>query len=340
MWDICGLTLAPGEKRQTVLRVDMGGLVHDGRLGAEKPAGGYEMPATLLCGAKPGKTLLVTAGIHSGEYAGIPAVQRAAREIEPEKLCGNLLLIHCVNTSGFWAVSPAVLPEDGFNLNKNYPGRPDGTVGERLADWFVRELFPKTDFILDFHGGSWAERMTPCIFYPDAPAVTEASLAAAKALTVPYLLRSGARGGEYSYAANFCGVPGLLLERGWGYYCQADWCDADYSDIRLLLGHLGMYEAPVGLDAADVRKTVYHAPVYITAGESGLWHPLVHEDCAVKQGELMGYMEDFFGSRIAEYRAQAPGRVIYYAAGLAVSAGDALITICLDEDAEAASQQM
>ena len=42
----------------------------------------------------------------------------------------------------------------------------------------------------------------------------EVSLAAAKALDVPYLIASGADGGEYSYAAVYHDVPGLLLERG------------------------------------------------------------------------------------------------------------------------------
>lgn len=53
MWNICGETLNPGEKKQVML---------------EPGVKGYQIPATLICGNKPGKTLLVTAGIHAGEY--------------------------------------------------------------------------------------------------------------------------------------------------------------------------------------------------------------------------------------------------------------------------------
>ena len=56
MFTICGHTLIPGQKKQTALQ----------------PLPGYEMPATLVCGAKPGKTILITAGIHAGEYPGVP----------------------------------------------------------------------------------------------------------------------------------------------------------------------------------------------------------------------------------------------------------------------------
>ena len=58
MWHICGHTLEAGEKKQ----IDLEPGVKD-----------YIIPTTLVCGAKPGKTLLVTAGIHAGEYPGTAA---------------------------------------------------------------------------------------------------------------------------------------------------------------------------------------------------------------------------------------------------------------------------
>ncbi|MEF2879213.1 MAG: succinylglutamate desuccinylase/aspartoacylase family protein [Blautia sp.] len=108
MWKICGEQLAPGEKKQIFL---------------EPGVPGYKIPATFICGAKPGKTLLVTAGIHAGEYPGVAAVIRLAAQINPSQAEGNILLLPCVNTSGFWARTVAIIPEDGFNLNRHYPVR-------------------------------------------------------------------------------------------------------------------------------------------------------------------------------------------------------------------------
>ena len=71
MWKICGQELSCGEKRQILLKPGM----ED-----------YEIPATLICGQEPGKTLVVTAQIHAGEYNGTPAVVRTAKDIDPEKL--------------------------------------------------------------------------------------------------------------------------------------------------------------------------------------------------------------------------------------------------------------
>ena len=328
LWHICGETLHPGEKKQTVLRVPMDGLYHSGNVSGE-PNGDYEIPATLICGVRPGKTVLISASIHSGEYVGIPAVIRVARKLEADRLSGRVIMLHCVNTSGVLNHHYRTVPEDGFNLNSGYPGRADGTVGERIAAWFVREIFPQTDFMLDLHGGSPEESMTPLVFYPHAEKVRAGALAAAKAMNVAYLLESFAVRGQYSYAATAMDIPGLLLERGSGAFCTEPEIRADRDDIRLLLDHLGVYPAEPGTYDADLLRTVCRSTVYLEAEESGLWYPAVDRGADVKKGQLLGRVEDFFGSVLREYHAVADGRVMYFTCGLAVERGDALAAYSL-----------
>ena len=231
MWKIAGFSLQPGEKRRVTIEIPVE------EAGEEKM---YPMPATLICGCGKGKTVLITAGIHAGEYPAIPAVIRAAGEIQPEELNGNLIFIHCVNTSGFFKRTFGLIPEDDFNLNGQYPGKEGGTTGERIADYFVRNFFDEIDFMMDMHSGGQQEPLTPCLFYPLAEAVTEEALAAARALDIPWLIASTATAGQYSYAANYHKVPGLLVERGYGGFCKKEWVDAYYRDIFLLLKHLEM----------------------------------------------------------------------------------------------------
>lgn len=313
MWKICGQELAQGEKRQVILHPDLEA---------------YELPATLICGKEPGKTVVITAQIHAGEYNGTPAVIQAAQEIAPERLRGNLVLMHCVNTSGFWKQHWRTLPEDGFNLNSDYPGCADGTPGQKLAYWFEKEIFPQADFLLDLHGGSVNEPLTPCLFFPKAEKVAEASLAAAKALDVPYLIASGAKGGEYSYAANYHDIPGLLLERGYGGYCRAEWIAGHKRNIYLLLRHLGMYESAE--PELDYEPKVYEKTVYLESEKAGLWYPAVKEDDKVKKGQLLGRLEDYFGNVIEEFYAEGDGVVFYYTGGLSVREGDSLVAYGLD----------
>ena len=335
LWRICGETLSPGEKRQTILRVPMDGLPHRGVIG-KAPNGDYEIPATLVCGARPGKTVLISASIHSGEYVGLAGVIRAAREIDPENLTGNVLFLHCVNTSGVLTHHYRTVPEDETNLNQGFPGRADGTVGERIEAWLVREIFPQVDFILDLHGGSPEEDMTPLVFYPRAERVRGASLAAARALSVRFLLESTATRGLYSYAANALDVPGILLERGNGVFCTGEEIEADRRDIRLLLDHLGMCPAESGDRAGITPPRVFRRTVYLESEIQGLWYPAVEKDTDVEKGQLLGVTEDYFGNILREYRAEDDGHVMYYTRGLSVEPGDALVTYSLlkSEDTE------
>ena len=331
-WTIFGETLSPGETKRTVLRIPVGGLPNRGALcPGEDKTGDYEMPMFLLNGAGVGRTVLISAGIHSGEYAGIPAVIRAGRELDSAKLSGRLILLPCVNVSGFWGLSQALVPENSSNLNRTYPGDAEGGVGERIKAFFVRELFPQLDFMLDFHGGSVAEKMTPLIFFPKAEKVTEVSLAAAKAMNVGVLVASDANNGQYSYAANFMDIPGMLLERGGGFYCYREWSEADWRDLRLLLDHLGLYAAEAGTRDEGLVRRVFRDAIYLDADENGLWHPAVTVGETVKKGQTLGVLQDFYGETIKEYFAEADGFVLYLCEGLALRAGDFLIAYGLTE---------
>lgn len=317
MWNICGVHLKNGEKKQVMI---------------EPGVEGYEIPTTLICGKHPGKTLLVTAGIHAGEYPGIAAVKQFAEVIDPSVVQGNIILMHCVNTSGFWKRTVAILPEDGFNFNHDYPGREYGTVGERIAWYFMQEIFPKVDFILDLHSGSDTEVMIPLAFYTNAEEVKETAYRAARALDLPYLVESTATKGQYSYAAHHYKVPGLLLEIGHSHSCEKEWVELYDRNIKLLLEHLEM--ASFGEEKKTKRQKVFKDAIYLSSFEQGLWYPSVKLEQRFKKGEMLGKTEDFFGNPISTYFAEADGTVLYYTNGLSVPDNSFLIAYGLEKNSE------
>lgn len=309
-WTIANHTINPCQKQRITLQPNVEG---------------YEIPATMICGQEDGMTLLVTAGIHSGEYPGVAAVARLAADIDPAEVKGRILLVHCVNTSGFWAKSPGRVPEDNFNLNGDYPGKPGGTTGACIADFFVTELFPQADFIVDLHSGGQMEPLTPCLFFPVAAGdkVREQAFAAAMATDIPYLIASQAASGEYSYAATAMSIPGLLLERGCCGHCHQDWVEAYERDINLLLAHFGMRKAQGATPVCE--KIICNKTIYLTSRHQGLWYPSIKEGQSVKKGDLLGHIEDFYGQQVGEYTAEEDGVVFYYTSGLAINHGDHLV---------------
>lgn len=287
----------------------------------------YSMPATIIAGKYPGKTLVVTAQIHGGEYAGTPAVINIAREIDPECVHGNLVLFHLVNVSGFFSGINAYVAEDGGNLNGCYPGSPDGTVSQRIADYFVKEILPHSDALLDLHGGGMNEALSPCLFYPGADEATRAaSLMMADATDIPNYVISRSKVGEMGYAGNVMHIPSLLLERGYGGLCLEEWVVDYEKDLRRVMDHLGI----LSFEGESVcPKNNYENVVYLAAEENGIWYPYIEVDQVLKKGDALGRVEDFFGNVLREYHAEGDGKVLYYRTAKNSLMGHNLVTYAL-----------
>ena len=70
----------------------------------------------------------------------------------PNDVSGTVIIVPAMNYPAFRA-GTRTSPIDKGNLNRSFPGRPDGTVTEKIADYFQRELLPRADIVLDFHSG-------------------------------------------------------------------------------------------------------------------------------------------------------------------------------------------
>lgn len=148
---VCGLTICRGSKLRTMLPV---------------PGTEIEIPLTIINGAFDGPTLFVTAGIHGGEYPGIAAAMELGRSLDPQEIHGSLIMLHPVNIQGFWARREFIVPEDGKNLNRVFPGNPDGTLSEKTAGLISSSFFPMADFYVDLHSGDIHESLHPYVYYP------------------------------------------------------------------------------------------------------------------------------------------------------------------------------
>ena len=123
-----------------------------------------QLAATVVRGQTDGPRTLVTAGVHSAEYVGIQAAIELANELDPAAVRGCIILIPVMNPTGFAHRTMSVVYEDGKNLNRLFPGSPDGTLGERIA-WTVTErLHRYMDAYIDLHSGDGFEQLTPYVY--------------------------------------------------------------------------------------------------------------------------------------------------------------------------------
>ena len=307
--NICGLQIERGTKLRTMLPV---------------PATQIEIPITIINGVADGPTLLVTAGIHGGEYPGIAAAMELGGELEPEHLHGRLIMLHPVNIQGFWARREFIVPEDGKNLNRVFPGSPDGTLSEKIAYLISSRLFPLADFYVDLHSGDIHESLHPYVYYPGQPTeeLAQKARSVAKVLNVEYMVRSMATGGAYNYAAS-TGLPSILIERGGAGLCLHEDIEEYKSDLRNILRKLELLAEPVKprryipRDMTDL--------IYLEAEQTGCWLHHIHSGDFVEEGQVLGRLTDLFGETINTYYAEQTGIVLYVCPAFAAPKGTVLV---------------
>ncbi|AGS26402.1 N(2)-acetyl-L-2,4-diaminobutanoate deacetylase DoeB [Rhizobium etli] len=113
--------------------------------------GSVMIPITVVRNGK-GPTALLTGGNHGDEYEGPIALFDLARALQAEEVSGAVIIVPAMNYPAFLA-GTRTSPIDRGNMNRSFPGRPDGTVTEKIADYFQRVLLPMADIVLDFHSG-------------------------------------------------------------------------------------------------------------------------------------------------------------------------------------------
>lgn len=113
--------------------------------------GSVMIPVTVLKNGE-GPTALLTGGNHGDEYEGPIALFDLARTLKVEDVAGRVIIVPAMNYPAFLA-GTRTSPIDRGNMNRSFPGAPDGTVTQKIADYFQRTLLPLADIVLDFHSG-------------------------------------------------------------------------------------------------------------------------------------------------------------------------------------------
>ena len=108
----------------------------------------------------PGPTVLLMAGNHGDEYEGQIALAKLIRTLEPEQITGRVIILPAANLPAAMA-GTRVSPIDGGNLNREFPGNPEGTVTSRIAHYIESVLLPMCDGFHDLHSGGASLQYLP-----------------------------------------------------------------------------------------------------------------------------------------------------------------------------------
>ena len=258
-----------------------------------------------------GPTALLTGGNHGDEYEGPVALSRLAQELRPEDVRGRVIIVPFMNTPAFHA-GKRTSPIDAGNLNRSFPGRPDGTVTQKIADYFQRTLLPLADVVLDIHSGGRTLDFLPfaaCHVLPDK-AQQEASEALMRAFAAPYAMRMLELDavGMYDSAAEEQGKLFVTTELGGGGTSSARTVAIARRGVRNLLVEAGILRGEIE-PAKSVMLDMPDGDCFVASEHGGLLEMCRDLGERVERGEVLARVHDVLrtGAAPVEYRAKRSG---------------------------------
>ena len=181
------------------------------------PQGTLDLPYIEIHGQENGPRLTVLAGVHGCEYAGMTALREFLAEVDPSTLNGTITAVPVVNIAAYMSRTPFVVPVDGKNLNRCFPGDPNGSYSDVLAHHVFERFIGGADFVIDLHSGDVPEAIEPVVIY-DESSVAEDARRIALAYGTRHVIRQPASArvttGTTSSAAADAGIPAITAEAG------------------------------------------------------------------------------------------------------------------------------
>jgi predicted deacylase len=281
-------------------------------------------PVLVVNGALPGPTLCLTAAVHGDELNGIEMVRRVMHDLEPSRVSGAVIGIPIVNVQGFRRGS-RYLP-DRRDLNRYFPGNPNGSAAARIAHSFFTNVVAHCDALVDLHTGSFERANLPQIRAdlrdPDILTMTQG-------FGSMVILHSPPAVGTLRHAATQAGIPAVTLEAGGPSQLELTEVKHGVKGIETLINTLGM-----------VRKTrfwgepepVYYRSSWVRANNGGILLADVSLGSTVRRGDLLGTITDPMNNARTELRSPYSGRIIGMARNQVVMPGFAAFHVGIQTD--------
>ena len=277
------------------------------------------IPVKVMIGSRRRPCLAAIAGVHGDEPDGVLALLDFSDQCDPARLHGTIVLIPVANPPAF-AAHQRRSPLDGLDLNRTFPGKPDGTPSERLAYRLVHDVLTGADFVFTLHSWYATGMVLAHVEIPDDGDndVSRRSWEAAVAAGFTRIRRGGWQPGVLGLAAVGRGIPVMEAEIG-GHGMSTRENRADYiAHLTHLLQYLSILEGdpPFNSTVEVFGRELMYAP---TGGILRL-HVLLGE--YVKTGAILATITNLHGERLAEMRAPQTGLVMAVRQFVSINPGE------------------
>lgn len=277
-----------------------------------------------------GPVVLICAGVHGDEYEPIMAAYKLGKLLTDKLRSGKVIIVPFVNGT---AVSRHTrCGDDGLDLARICPGKPDGSSSEKDAAE-ISALISSSDYLIDMHTGGRIFDIFPMAGYMIHPSqqVLEKQREMARAFGLPVIWGTDHEpNGRTLSVARDAMVPSIYVEYGGGAITRKEIVSSYIDGCLRVLAKLGLIgDAPLSsypLDywIEDPTPLKGHLQSKMPSPIDGIFSPAVVLGQEITKGELWGLVFDLESGVSTDVFAEDTGVVLFLRSDTVVKAGDSL----------------
>jgi uncharacterized protein len=290
-----------------------------------------EIPVLIGRGAKDGPTLWLHGCVHGNEYCGTFIIHQLFRELDTDALSGTVIALPALNLTAF-RKNQRMSPFEGYgggDLNRCFPGKPDGSLTEQMAYAIYSELKQHADFLIDFHTAMTSDVRWALYANADGEVGKKAEgIARAFGYNSTLPAPTDILGGSAMMTAAKDGIPAYIVEAGGKGPAFTPDAVADGAErLANVLRHLEMAPGAV----TDYGPLTYFSNfAWVMSTRGGLFQRAVLCGDRLEEGTVLGQYYDLYGAPDGEAVSPHAGVVLAIHPGPLMANGETLVHIGLD----------
>ena len=295
----------------------------------------WYVSVTVARGAKPGKRVVLTSGVHGDEMSSVHTVLTVMNQLDPTQMSGTVMAVTDISRPAMesmqrkWPNSSRSI--DLIDMNRVWPGNENGTAPDRHAALvFNRLLRPNADAAIDFHTGTTG-------FEVSAFNIADMNVPEVKAMADLYPVGQILDMPQHAFPTTLhnallaAGVPAICPEVGAARVLDLPMIAQFVEGTMNVLKHHGIVAGPMGRTGKDVRVFVGRGAVPVAATQGGFVEHLVKLNDKVEAGQKIAIQRNSFGEVVAEYASSVTGEMSGLRTDVMSEPGDNLAFILFDK---------
>ncbi len=278
---ICDATIHPGETANLALP-----------LPELYSCTSFYMPIKVVHGKQAGPCVLLFSALKGDELNGLEIINRL---LDPERLHdlkGTLIAIPVLNVLSLVNHLKALSNE--IHLERCFPGKADGTYGERIAYIFTKEILSKADYCIELQSGSINHDILPQIYCDIADTQCRTL---ARHFAAPVITNTPVKSNSLRRTTEKLNIPLLIYQAGEALRFNESAINVGLNGIYRILHALDMLHATSELLSESFKPIFSEDQDWIYSHKSGVLTSNVELGQLIHKKQVIGLINDPFGAR-------------------------------------------